>query len=338
MEEIEDRSRAAVVVIGRNEGERLLRCLESVASVASRVVYVDSGSTDGSVSAVLARFPGVVVHGLSLDRPFSAARARNEGVDVVLRNWPELRYVQFIDGDCKMELAWLPLASALLDAQQDCAAVIGQLQEMHADATIYNRLCAMEWASAAGDIEDCGSFGGISMVRISVFRAVGGFNPAVIAGEDSEMAVRMKLAGHRITKLDAPMASHDAAMTRFSEFWRRAVRSGHAIGQRYDLHGRGPAKDCARDMRSVKIWGLGLPLLALVLGAFTQGWGLALWPLGVGWLFSRVSAYRQRRGDRPQAAALYAAAIILTKYAQVRGLLTYWARRRSNEFHIIEYK
>ena len=37
-----------VVAIGRNEGERLKRCLES-ASNAAQVIYVDSGSTDGSL-------------------------------------------------------------------------------------------------------------------------------------------------------------------------------------------------------------------------------------------------------------------------------------------------
>ena len=48
-----------VVVIGRNEGPRLQRCLASVLGMAQQIVYVDSGSTDGSVQ--MARGLGVEV-------------------------------------------------------------------------------------------------------------------------------------------------------------------------------------------------------------------------------------------------------------------------------------
>jgi glycosyltransferase involved in cell wall biosynthesis len=40
-----------IVIIGRNEGERLIGCLTSVKSYTDRIVYVDSGSTDGSATA-----------------------------------------------------------------------------------------------------------------------------------------------------------------------------------------------------------------------------------------------------------------------------------------------
>ena len=45
----------AVVAIGRNEGERLRACLASVVPLAACVVYVDSGSTDGSVAMARTR-------------------------------------------------------------------------------------------------------------------------------------------------------------------------------------------------------------------------------------------------------------------------------------------
>ena len=37
------------VVIGRNEGARLIACLDSLQGQVRRVVYVDSGSTDGRI-------------------------------------------------------------------------------------------------------------------------------------------------------------------------------------------------------------------------------------------------------------------------------------------------
>ena len=66
-----------VVVIGRNEGQRLERCLRSLAQGADKVMYVDSGSTDGSLQ--LAANLGVEVLALDMSTPFTAARARNEG-------------------------------------------------------------------------------------------------------------------------------------------------------------------------------------------------------------------------------------------------------------------
>ena len=54
-----------IVVIGRNEGQRLINCLKSVKSQADTpIVYVDSGSTDGSVAA--AQKLGVTVVNLDL--------------------------------------------------------------------------------------------------------------------------------------------------------------------------------------------------------------------------------------------------------------------------------
>ena len=88
----------AVVVIGRNEGDRLHRALSSVLPAGVRILYVDSGSTDDSVA--LARSLGVPVHNLDSSLPFSAARARAEGAHDVIRQAPETRYIQFLDGDC----------------------------------------------------------------------------------------------------------------------------------------------------------------------------------------------------------------------------------------------
>ena len=62
-----------VVAIGRNEGDRLRVCLTSALRDSNHVVYVDSGSTDGSVAMV--RELGATVVELDLSIPFTAARA-----------------------------------------------------------------------------------------------------------------------------------------------------------------------------------------------------------------------------------------------------------------------
>ena len=331
------RPRLAVVAIGRNEGDRLLACLDSLAGVAVPVLYVDSGSTDDSVER--ANRSGIDVHELDPARPFSAARARNEGFESVRASHATVRYVQFVDADCAVAPGWLDVAVAYLDANDDCSAVIGHLAERDPDRNVFHRLCAMEWNGPAGDIEDCDGFGGISMVRADVFDAIGRFDVTMIAGEDPEMAARMKLAGHRVTKLDAEMAVHDAGIDRFSQYWTRAVRAGHAAGARASKHGRSPLRDSIRSVRSALFWGGAFPVVTLAAAPLTRGRSLVAFAVGYGLLGSRVVRFRRSMGDGRRDAAVYAGAIIVAKFANVVGLVTFYRRhRRGADFRIIEYK
>ena len=70
----------SVVVIGRNEGQRLARCFESIARIENAavtdVIYVDSASTD--CSAELASRYGAFSITIHPERP-TAAVARNTG-------------------------------------------------------------------------------------------------------------------------------------------------------------------------------------------------------------------------------------------------------------------
>jgi len=175
------------------------------------------------------------------------------------------------------------------------------------------------------------------LVRAWMFAAVGGFNPDVIAGEDSELGVRLHAAGFKVTKIDAPMARHEADIRRFGQWWRRAVRAGHAIGQRSALHGRSPARDCVRERRSTLFWGAGLPLVALVLAWPTHGLSLLLLA-AYGLLAWRVFRFRRRRGDPAADARLYAMFNVIGKFAEDVGLVKYAMSRAAGHFHIIEYK
>ena len=327
--------RIGIVVIGRNEGERLVASLESVRGQGCPVVYVDSGSIDGS--AARARSLGEVVIELDPVRPFSAARARNEGFAALLARDPALGCVQFIDGDCTLLPGWIASAGQAMTAEPRRAVVIGPLRERRPEASVYNRLCAMEWKSPAGDVSNFGALGGIMLVRAEVFARLGGFNEQVIAGEDSEFGVRVGLAGSMITKIDTPMATHDADIHRFGQWWRRAVRAGHAIGQRFSLNGRAPLYDCARERRSVLFWGLGLPITLLALAPWTLGVSLLL-AFGYLVLGARIARYRLAQGDSRSDAWLYARFVVLAKFAEAVGLIKFHLNRAAGRVRIIEYK
>lgn len=260
-----------VIVIGRNEGERLKRCLESVTTAAT-IVYVDSGSTDGSSN--LAGNKGVRAIDLDMRIPFTAARARNTGFRRLREITPDLPYFQFVDGDCELNEGWVECASSFLDAHADVAAVVGRLRERHPEQSIYNWLCDREWDGPAGEVRVCG---GIAMIRGNALEAVGGYRDDMIAGEEPELCVRLRAAGWRIWRLDAEMGLHDAAMTRLGQWWRRALRSGYAFAQGAYLHGASSERHFVWESRRAWLWGVWLPLVCLLAGLTIGTWGWAVW-------------------------------------------------------------
>jgi GT2 family glycosyltransferase len=313
-----------VVVIGRNEGERLERCLSSVPG--GLLVYVDSGSGDQSVA--LARARGARVVELDRASPFTAARARNAGFALLLKQHPGMRYVQFLDGDCELAAGWLERAAAFLSQHGDIAAVCGRLREKHPERTVYNLLCDIEWDAAPGEARSCG---GIAMLRVAAFAAARGYRADVVAGEEPELCARLRAAGWRIWRLDAEMAAHDAAISRFGQWWRRTLRAGYAFAQGAALHGAPPERLGVRESRSAWFWGLALPLLAVAVVPWLGIWGLvilAAYPLQV----VRLALRGARAPGENWRHALF---LVLGKFPELAGQLKF---RFERQRRLIEYK
>jgi glycosyltransferase involved in cell wall biosynthesis len=321
-----------VVAIARNEGERLRQCLESVLNCTSAVVYVDSGSTDGSVN--LARSRQVEVVELNLSIPFTAARARNAGFTRLLQRHPDLKFVQFVDGDCEIVPGWIETARQGLHQHSQTAVICGRRRERFPQQSIYNRLCDLEWDTPVGEAKACG---GDAMMRVTAFERVGGYNPTLIAGEEPELCVRLRQQGWKIFRLPAEMTCHDAQMFHFSQWWKRSVRAGHAYAQGAWLHGNSPQRHWVKESRSIWFWGLGLPLLALGLGVFTQGMSLFLW-VSYPILLFRIY-YSQKQQYSRSDAFLYAIFCVLGKFPQVQGQVQFYFNRLSGRSSkLIEYK
>lgn len=324
----------AIVVIGRNEGERLKRCLRAALAAAATVVYVDSGSVDGS--AAYARSVGCLVVELDPARPFTAARARNEGFAWAQQQAPGTAFVQFLDGDCELDATWLAKAVDALREKKDAGIVRGHLREMRPEASVYNRMCDLEWRQPVGEIGACG---GIFMVRAEAFRAAGGFRPDVIAAEDDEFCVRVRRAGWKIWMLDAPMARHDAAMMRFSQWWQRARRAGHAYAQVAALHGDGDERYFVRERRRIYIWGLVLPAAALVLAPITRG--VSVLVLLCLYVLQGLQTLRGclRCGWPARGARAYSFFAVISRFPSLQGLIEYhWRQGRGHGPRIIEHK
>ena len=248
-----------VVVIGRNEGLRLIACFDALP--AAPVVYVDSGSTDGSVDAARRRQIDVVE--LDLTIPFTAARARNAGFARLREAHPDLEFVQFVDGDCQLLPGWAASALAFLEARPDVAAVCGRLRERYPDRSVYNWLCDREWDRPAGQVRACA---GNVMMRAQALRNVGGYREDVIAAEEDELCVRLRSSHWQIWRLPDAMALHDAAMLHFRQWWRRAFRAGYAFAQGAHLHGSTPDRHFVWESRRAWLWGILLPLFCIFAG------------------------------------------------------------------------
>lgn len=314
------------IAIGRNEGGRLVRCLASLkAAGADPIVYVDSGSNDGSVEA--AKGAGAYVLELDMTIPFTAARARNEGLALLEHHDPEGTLVQFVDGDCELREGWLEAAKAALGAADDIAVVCGRRRERFPEETLWNRLIDFEWDTPVGEAASCG---GDALMRRAALSDVGGYRNDLIAGEEPEMCFRMRAQGWRILRIDAEMTWHDAAMTRFGQWWKRNKRAGHAFAENATLHGKSEERFRVAQTRSVLIWGAAVPGLALLGAVLISPWAILLL------LALPLQALRMAARGMALDRAWF---ITIGKLAEAQGALGFfWGRLTNKRSAIIEYK
>lgn len=262
-----------VVAIGRNEGDRLKSCLNSIPGNIP-TVYVDSASTDDSVA--FARSVGASVVQLDMAVPFTAARARNEGWQELLRIYPDIVYIQFVDGDCELEDDWLRAGSVFLSKNKSIAAVCGRRQERYPDASLYNRMCDDEWTTPIGEANACG---GDAIVRTTALFQAQGYDAALIAGEEPELCQRLRGLGWHIWRLDEPMTIHDADMHSLAQWWKRAIRSGFGYAQVYwKTKASGRDKLYFREIISALFWTFGIVMSAIFLSVFLGPEWLAIAP------------------------------------------------------------
>jgi glycosyltransferase involved in cell wall biosynthesis len=318
-----------VVVIGRNEGERLKQCLMSVQR-SQLIVYVDSGSTDGSIK--WAQDYGADVLELDTNASFTAARARNAGFAQLRKLAPQLEYVQFVDGDCELRPAWPRHAIEFLDTNRQVCAVFGRRRERYPNRSVYNWLCDREWDVPVGNVKSCG---GDVMMRVSALAAAGGYRNDLIAGEEPELCVRLRTAGWQVWRIDQEMTLHDAAITRFGQWWLRMVRSGHAFAEVSYLHGVSPEQLWVWESRRAWAWGVLLPLVSaatIVLSGWPGSLILLVYPLQ---MLRRMARLTGSLRIRFQLAFFE----LLGRLPESIGQLKFWRDRLiGSRGGIIEYK
>lgn len=337
------RAEVGVVAIGRNEGERLRACLGSVCEQVEAVVYVDSASTDDSVA--IAEALGVRVVHLDPEKGFTAGKARNLGATALIEADSPPEFIQFIDGDCILVEGWLDAAIARLRENPSLAVVAGRRRELYPGASVFNRLCDMEWNTPVGY---AAAVGGDALYRRHAFVEAGGFDPAFICGEEPELCFRLRQADWRIERIDADMTRHDAAMTRLSQWWRRTVRTGWAFAEGARTYGASEEGYNRREALRIALWGVIYPLL-LVVTALTAALvpGLRLPALAafvalallVPLMVVRIAGNRHRDyGDPWSHSFVYGFFVLVGKVPEAVGAWRYLRLGSGRQARIIEYK
>ncbi len=326
----------SLVVIGRNEGARLARCLQSVKAIRGwdgeiELIYVDSGSTDGSCG--IARSFGARVVELQSERP-SAALGRNAG-------WRTARapVVLFLDGDTVLDPDF-PAHAAKTLADPRVAVVFGRRRELHPEASIYNRVLDLDWIAAPGPAQYCG---GDALMRRAVLEETGGYDNELIAGEEPDLCRRMRGMGYQILHVDCPMTGHDLAMQRWRQYWRRAVRTGHAYAEVAERYAATPLPlwkaESRANIKRAAFWVL------LWLGCATAAFLLrSVLPLMFAAALLALMALRTARRlawkspDR-WTLFLYGLHSHVQQIPILVGQCSYWwGRRRGRRKRLIEYK
>jgi len=325
----------SVVIIGRNEGARLVRCLESVACMDRTgllvdVIYVDSDSRDDSVQ--LARELGARVIGLHPARP-TAALGRNAG-------WHESQaeFVLFLDGDTILDPQFVQRAMPEF-AQARIACVWGHRREVKPARSLYSRVLDLDWIYAPGIVPFCG---GDAIFRRIALIAARGYDETLIAGEEPELCQRLQILGNRILHIDAPMTEHDLAIDHFAQYWKRGERAGHAYAEVSSRLAKSKFPLWLEESRRNRVHALvliAMPVIAISSSVLLRSsWPLLMLAL-VELLFLR-SAWKARwkRAD-VLTLLLYGAHSHLQQIPIAVGQWRYFASRRKGEkIKLVEYK
>lgn len=306
----------SVVVIGRNEGAHLRRCLESIRALdyppeRVELIYVDSASTDDSCAiaeacgARVLRVPGPRV---------TPGAGRNLG-------WRGARHelIHFVDGDTEMHPRWLAHAVAAL-SRAEAFCIAGRCEEVSPRATVYNFCAHHDWYRAPGP---CPASGGIALFRRAVLERVGGFDETLIAGEEPEMCHRIaQTCGGTVWVLDEPMVRHDIHMTRFGEYWRRCQRTGRGYAEVTRMH-----PDMHGWRRAVRrnLVHTALPVVAAALAlALSSWWPLAIWAALLAAAVVKNALRHRRRVGSLGGALVYSGHHYVSKLPMALGQIRYW--------------
>lgn len=236
--------RLSVVVVGRNEGDRLVRCLESVSGMTPlqgdfEILYVDSGSVDESPDR--AREAGARI--VTVEGKSSAAVARNAG-------WRAARgeFVLFLDGAPVLDSDFPARALGVFEDEK-VALVRGARRDEKEEPTMYDTALAIDDLPPPDDFELCW---GEAMVRRSVLEQTNGFDVRLMAGEWPDLCRKIRELGLSLRNVADPMVVREGEPIGFGRYWKRLRRQGYGLAEASALCRTPPLPAWAVEARRIR--------------------------------------------------------------------------------------
>jgi glycosyltransferase involved in cell wall biosynthesis len=306
------------VVIGYNEGKMLRACLESIRNtdlkhIAYEIIYVDGGSNDDSIA--IANDFGVDLL-LGGDRRRKAAENRNLGAV-----HSKGRFIQFLDGDMKINRMWTALAYTFINENNNAASVCGYIHET--GSGFIKRVLEIDWVHKAGEVDYCG---GAALWRRDIFLQAGGFPEDVSYGEEPCLCwkIRNKLR-MKIYLLDKQMVTHDLGFSGIGDYLRRNIRCGETYSEIASHFYRSSDRLYFKESISNFLWA-GLIIMSMVL-FFTGPHWLRLSIIACFVLIlTRKSIQIFQRGHELRVSIFYALHIYFSKLPLALGGLLWLSR------------
>lgn len=216
----------SVVIIGRNEGDKIGKCILSVKECLFdyydyQIIYVDGNSTDNSIE--FAKKYNVQVYKITKCKYLTASLGRYIGAIN-----SQKKYILFLDGDMQLQLGWIEIAIGYLETNSIYSGVIG----IRDDNYIQNGkiVGSKENVYDIHVLKEAEHFGGAILFRKSDLLQVGNYTPQIVANEEAELHSRLKKYDKKVIKIPYKMIKHFISVERKKFTLRKIIFNKRNLG------------------------------------------------------------------------------------------------------------
>ncbi len=230
----------SVVVIGKNEEKNLEACFRSLIAMdypidKFEIIYVDTGSTDKSVDIAKRFSVKIAKENSTFPTP---GLAFNRGIREAKYN-----IIHFVGGDMTTDKTYLKKAIGVLGTS-NIVCVFGNVTERKSNKNFIAKVLSYPWRSRKVGYVDAPGGGGTFLK--SILKEVGGYNPFILKGQETELGFRIRKKGYRIYMIDCIMAIHDYDINNLFDWAKRFYIIGKSFGKILTL----PAKQSYSEFKT----------------------------------------------------------------------------------------
>ncbi|MBI1393213.1 MAG: AAA family ATPase [Alphaproteobacteria bacterium] len=188
----------------------------------------------------------------------SPGRARNAGYRRMKKLAPNVRFVQFLGPQARLDPKWLEAATAFMARRPEVAAISGVEALAEGERRLFQKLRSIRLRKEPGEaIFTSENF----FVRAAAFETAGGFRGDIPGAETADLCVRLRRRGAHIWRVEDTMTLIAPAVKGAGGWFAACARDGKSFALRAALHGAPPERLCALERSRAIFWGAVIPTL-----------------------------------------------------------------------------